>query len=159
MATDRKKLKDQLKGLILTAAGISNAETAIEQANEETFEFGVTADADQVERGLVCVKAFKVKSCIVTPTTALAAHASAYITQTVGKRDGAGGAAVTVATFDTATGGSNVSLAAFVPYTLTLSATLANRVFAVGNVLTFKSLETSTPVTPLCIMAVTVEYV
>lgn len=158
--SDRKKIKDQQKGVFLTAAAISSPNTEVEKLHEEVFVFDLDADASQAERGVPCLKAFKVKSVVVLPSTDLAAHATAYVTYTTQKRPSAAlGTPVSVAAFDTATGGSNVSLTAWTAYSVTLTTTLANRKFAVGDVLTFKSAETSTPTSPLGRVAITVEYI
>lgn len=157
--SDRKKIKDQEKGVIATAAGIVAPFAAIEQCHEETFTWEIAADATVVEVGMVCEKPFKVKSMKFTGNAALAANASNYITQLAQKRDGAGGAAVTVGTIDTNTAGGNQSIAAFVGLAGVLSATAANLIFAAGNILSVKSTETGTPATPIGKVQITVEYI
>ena len=156
--SDRDIIKDQQKGVYVVAAGMSNVETAVNQIHEETFVFAVDADAAVTERGIHIAKACRLKSAVLTPSTALATDAADYTTTTVSKRDGAGGAAAISATHTTnLTGGT--ALAAFVPKALTLSATSANLDFAAGNVLTFLVAETGTPTTPVGRLTVTVEYV
>lgn len=156
--TDRELLKQQERGQLGTTGAVDPL-NEVNRAHEETFTFEVGSDNTIAEMGLACEKAFKVKGVRFTGATALAANGSNYISMLVQKRDGAGGAAVTVASTDTNTAGANVSLAAFVPAVLTLSATTANLLFAAGNVLTFKSTETGTPATPIGKVQVTVEYI
>ncbi len=156
--SDRKKIKDQQKGYFKTAAAIVASATAVGEIHEETFIFDVPADAAVAEIGIVMRKACKLKRVEGCAITGLAVSGSAYITQTVSKRDGAGGGAVVSATFNTNTAGQNLPIVAFVPYVFTLSATAANLLFAAGNILTFLSAETSTPVTPIGKVSVTVEY-
>lgn len=158
--SDRKLIKNYQRGQVKVITGIVDPLGEVGRCHQETFLFPIaTASTDEPERGIVCTKAFRVKSSIFTPSALLAANGSAYVTYSVQKRDGAGGAAVSVAATDTNTAGANVSLAAFTPVTATPTTTDANLVFAVGNVLTFKSVKTSTPTSPIGVMAVTVEYI
>lgn len=160
MATDREILKNQQLGAVVTAPAISDPRTAISEVHEETFVFDLDADASQAERGLPCLKAYKVKSIKLLPSSSLAAHATAYVTYTVQKRPtGDLTTPVEVAAFDTATGGDNVSLTAWTEYELTLSSTTSYLQFAVGDVLTFKSAESSIPTNPIGTVSVTVEYI
>jgi hypothetical protein len=156
--SDRKKIKDQQKGQYRTAAGIVDPIGAVKKLHRESFLIAIGADATFAEIGLSMHQDGEVVECEFTPSTALAAHASNYISMLVQKRDGAGGAAVTVASADTNTAGANVSLAAFTPQALTLTTTTANKRFVDGNVLTFKSTETGTPTTPIGNLRITVEY-
>lgn len=158
MATDRALLKQAQSGHI-GSIGAVDPIGEVGKAHQETFVFELDADATLAERGFRVDKAFRLKSVYFTPTTALAANGTNYITLECKKRDGAGGAAVVAATTNTNTAGANVSLAAFVPAALTLSATDANLSFAVGNVLSVISTETAAPTTPLGTFSVTVEYV
>jgi hypothetical protein len=160
-ATDRSIIKAYTIGEIRTASTISpivDPQGEVGRMNEETFTFEVPADATIAETGMVIKKACKFKHAEFLPATALAASGSAFITQVISKRDGAGGSAVTTASLDTNTAGQNVSLAAFVSASFTPSATPANLVFPAGSVMTFKSTETSTPATPIGKVTVTVEY-
>lgn len=154
--TDRELLKQQERGQLGTT-GATTPYAEISRVHEELITFEVPADATVVETGVYIAKACKVKSIEFLPNAALAAHASNYVTQLVQKRDGAGGAAVTVGTLDTNTAGGNQSLAAFQKTSFVL--TNANINVAAGNVLTFKSTETGTPVTPIGKVSLTVEYV
>lgn len=158
MATDRTLLKQAQSGQI-TSTGAVDPITAAGELHQETFIFDVPADAAVAEIGIPVVKAFRLKSAKGLAITGLAVSGSAYVTQTISKRDGAGGAAVIAATFNTNTAGQNTPIVAFVPYTFVNSTTDANLNFAVGNVLTFLSAETSTPATPIGKIAVTVEYI
>lgn len=158
MATDRTLLKQAQSGQI-TSTGAVDPITAAGEAHQETFIFDVPADAAVAEIGIPILKACRLKSVKGVAITGLAVSGSAYITQTISKRDGAGGGAVIAATFNTNTAGQNTPITAFVPYTFVLSTTDANLNFAVGNVLTFLSAETSTPATPIGKIAVTVEYI
>lgn len=156
--SDRKIIKDQDQG-VLNSSGLVNPRKAVGELNEETFVFDLDADAGQAERGITCRKPFVVRAVEVTPSTALAAHASNYVTYTARKRPASAlGTPVTVAAFDTATGGSNVSLVAWTKVAAPLSTTVANRKFAVGDVLSFLSAETGSPTSPIGTVAVTVEY-
>lgn len=159
MATDRALIKGMQAGVHRTIAAIVDPTGETNKLHEHTFQFELDADASLVERGIRVPKACIVKSVTFTPTTLLAANGSSYITLDVQKRDGAGGSAVSVATTNTNSAGANVSLAAFVPATLTITSTAANKTFAAGNVLTFKSTETGTPATPLGCCEVTVEWI
>lgn len=155
--SDRQLIKDTEKGIFRTVAEISDPNGAVEDLHEDVIKFDLDADASLAERGMRVDKAFKVKSVYFTPSTALAASGTDYTTYTVSKRDGAGGAAATVAATDTNSAGSNVSLAAFVPQALTL--TTANTTFAAGNVITVKSAETGIPTSPLGCFTILVEYI
>jgi hypothetical protein len=157
--TDRTKFKKWLHS-ILAAVGLGDAWDTVKKINEEVILLEIDADASLAERGFTCVKPFIVKSIDITPSTDLAAHASAYVTYTAQKRPVAAlGTPVPVATFDTATGGSNVSLTAWTKKSMTLTSTVSNRKFAAGDVFTFKAAETSTPTSPIGTVAVTVEYI
>ncbi len=157
--SDRKKIKDQQKGIYKTAAGlVDTSGTPVNEMHQETFVFDIPADAAVAEIGIVIRKACKLVRAEGVAITGLAVSGSAYVTQTVSKRDGAGGAAVIAATFNTNTAGQNLPIVAFVPYVATLSTTPANLLFAAGNILTFLSAETSTPTTPIGKFSVTVEY-
>lgn len=156
--SDRKKLKDQEKGVFRTAAGIVNPNAAVNESHQETFYFDVPADAAVAEIAICLEKACKIVSAFGIAVTGLAVSGSAYITQTIKVRDGAGGAAVTAATFDTNTAGQNKAITAWVKYGFTLSTTPANLLVPAGGVITFTSAETSTPTTPIGKVAVTVEY-
>ncbi len=155
--SDRTIIKHSEQGEFASSK-LGNTKKAIGEKNEETFVFDLDADASQAERGITCAKPFVVKSVVVTPSSALAAHASNYVTYTARKRPaGALGSPVTVATFDTATGGASVSLAAWTKQAAPISVT--NRKFAAGDVLSFLSTETGTPTSPIGTVAVTVEYI
>jgi hypothetical protein len=155
MATDREILKQVHLGHC-QSAGLSDPRTTVGELHQEVFKFDLDADASLVERGLRVDKKCRVKSAYFTPTTALAAHATNYVTINVKKRDGAGGGATTVATTNTNSAGANVSLAAFVPAALTITASAA--ALSAGGVLSFESTETGTPATPLGCCTVVVEY-
>lgn len=159
MATDRQIIKDRQAGQYEAYGLAGTGKAAASAIHTFTYTFEVGSDASIAEMGVRIDKACKVTSCYFTPTTALAAHATAYIIMLVQKRDGAGGSPVTVGTIDTSTGGGNVSLSAFVPQLFVATSTAADLAFAVGNVLTFKSTETSTPTTPIGKVTVTVEWV
>lgn len=156
--SDRKKVKDQEKGVLTTTAGIVNGPKVVGEMHEESFVFDVPADANVPEIALPILKACKLKSVQGVGVTGLAVSGAAFVTQTVSKRDGAGGAAVISSTFNTNTAGQNLPITAFVPYVFTPSATSANLFFPAGSVLTFLSTETGTPVTPIAKVIVTVEY-
>jgi hypothetical protein len=161
-ATDRAIIKAFTIGELRTASTVSPIVDVIGEVgrqNEETFTFEIPADATIAETPMALRKACRVKKVDFVGATALAASGSAFVTMLLQKRDGAGGAAVTTATLDTNTAGGNVSIAAFVPAAFVLSSTFANLVFAAGNVMTFKSTETSTPATPIGKVTVTVEYI
>lgn len=158
--TDRQIFKERQSGVANTYGLAGNPTTGVvAEIHQMVFTWDVGSDATIAEIGQRIDKKCIVRNAYFTPTTALAAHATAYISLLVQKRDGAGGAAVTVASTDTATGGANVSLAAFVPAVLTLTTTAADLAVAAGNVLTFKSTESSTPTTPIGKVTVVVEWV
>jgi len=159
MATDRALIKATQAGVNRSIATIVDPTGETNRMHEHTFQFDLDADASLAERGIRIPKACIVKSVTFTPNAALAANGTNYITLDVQKRDGAGGAAVSVATTNTNTAGANVSLAAFVPQTVTITTTAANKTFAAGNVLTFKSTETGAPTTPIGCCEVTVEWI
>jgi hypothetical protein len=156
--SDLKKFRDLLKSYFKVAAGVSNPFDAVDALMEETFLVPMPADATLAEQGFRVRRPGIVTSCEYTGATALAANGSSYISLLVQKRDGAGGAAVTVASTDTNTAGANQSISAFVPLTITLTTTDANKKFAAGNVLTFKSTETGTPTTPIGFATINVRY-
>lgn len=76
-------------------------------------------------------------SLTIIPVAAMAADNTDYVTTTIKKVDGAGGAGVSVATYDSRAA-NNGALAAFVPLAMTLTATLANREVAAGSTFTFE---------------------
>ncbi|MBX3198242.1 MAG: hypothetical protein KF894_08865 [Labilithrix sp.] len=155
--SDRDIIKKQDQG-VLNSSGLANPRKAIGELNEETFVFDLDADAGQAERGITCRKPFVVRAVELTPSTALAAHASNYTTFTARKRPaGALGTPATVAALSTNSSGG-VSLVAWTKAAMPLSATAADRKFAVGDVLTVLSAETGTPTSPIGTVAVTVEY-
>lgn len=157
--TDREIVKQRAAGQANTF-GLAGSAVAITSAiHQEVFDFEVPADASIAETGQRMPFACRVIAVHFTPATLLAASGSAYISQVIKKRDGAGGAAVSCATLDTNTAGQNVSLAAFVPAAFVLTATAADLVFAAGNVMTFASTETSTPATPIGKVTVVVEWI
>jgi hypothetical protein len=156
--SDLKKFKDLLKGVFKVAAGVSAPFDAVDAIAEETFLLSVPADATLAEQGFDLRRPGIVTSCKFTGATALAANGSSYVSLLVQKRDGAGGAAVTVASTDTNTAGANASISAWVPLTVTLTATDANKKFATGNVLTVKLTETGTPTTPIGFFTIHVRY-
>lgn len=157
--TDRTIIKQTEQGE-LVSQGLAQPKKAVGEKNEETFIFDLDADASQGERGITCRKPFKVKAIDLTPSSALAANGTSYVTYDVQKRPaGALGTPVSVGATNTNTAGANVSLVAWTKQSIPLSATLANRKFAVGDVLTVKSTETGTPASPIGTVAVTVEYI
>lgn len=158
VASDRKKIIDQEKGVFREAAAIVDPNKAVNECHQETFVFDVPADAAVAEIGIPMLKACRLVSAVGLAVTGLAVSGSAYVTQTISKRDGAGGGAVVAATFNTNTAGQNTAIVAFVPYTFVNSTTTANLDFPAGSVMTFLSAETSTPVTPIGKISVTVQY-
>lgn len=158
--TDRNILKERQAGQLQGYGLAANPQTGlVPELHQYEFTWDVGSDATIAEIGQRISKKCIVRSAYFTPATALAANGTNYISLLVQKRDGAGGAAVTVASTDTNTAGANVSLAAFVPQLLTLTSTAADIQVAAGNVLTFKSTETGTPATPIGKVTVLVEWV
>lgn len=156
--TDRKKIKDQQKGVLKTAAGISDTNTAVNQLHEETFVFSNVAGSPLAEVGLTIVKACKVKSIRALPAATLATAAANYVTGTIAKRDGAGGGATTIGSFTTnSTGGA--ALTAFVPTTVAVSTTAGVADIAAGQVLTYALVDNATTTEVAVFVSVTVEYV
>ncbi len=160
MPTDREIVKERQAGQAQSYGVAALPKTGIvAEMHQAEFTFDVGSDATIAEIGQRIGKKCIVKSVHFTPASALAANGSAYITMLVQKRDGAGGSPVTVASLDPNTAGQNVSLSAWVPAAMTLTTTAADLAVAAGNVLTFKSTETSTPATPIGKVTVVVEWV
>ena len=153
--SDRSKVKDFLKGLFVTIAGIADANDIVERINEETFTFITFAAAPYVEQGVVMKKACRVKSITLTAATTLAAHADNNITATVAKRDGEGGNAAVIGASTTDVAGG--ALTAFTPKSVAIDTD--NATFAASEVLTFKTADNGTTTEPLLSCAVTVEYI
>lgn len=156
MATDREILKLQQVGALVTAPGISDPKAAVGQLNEETFEFINAAGSPLAEVGYTMVKKCKVKSIRAVSGSTLAAHASNYVTGTVGQRDGAGGGATDIGSFTTNSSGG-ATLTAFVPAVVPVTASAAE--IAAGAVLTYKLVDAATTTEPAIGVTVTVEYV
>jgi hypothetical protein len=155
MPTDRAYLKQAQAGHI-GSIGASDPIGAVNQAHEETFLFSNVSGSPLAEVGIVMQKACIVKSIQALPAADLATHAANYITGTVAKRDGAGGAASTIGSFTTNSSGG-AALADFEPTTVSVDA--AYRTFAAGNVLTYKLVDAATTTEPQVTVSVTVEYV
>ena len=160
--SDRKKIKDEQKGVFGVIAGIVDPGGEVGRMNEETFTFDAgAASGDIAERGIYFDKDCIVKHVEELPSEALANDGTdaAIVTRTIQKRDGAGGAPVSVATLGTGTVGG-AALLAFQKTTFKLSAVPANLKISKGNVLTFKSAKTGAPACPTeSNVSVTVEYV
>lgn len=155
MPTDREYLKQAQAGQI-TSIGASDPIGAVAEAHQETFVFMNPAGSPLAEVGIVMNKKCRVKSIKATPSSALATNGTNYITGTVAKRDGAGGSATTIGSFTTnSTGGA--ALAAFVPTSVTLTASAVE--IAAGGVLTYALVDAATTTEPAISVAVTVEYV
>lgn len=157
--TDREILKQRQAGQAGSYGLAGSAVDLIAATNQYQLTWDIGSDATIAEIGQRIYRASKYVSAHFTPTTALAAHATAYLIMLLQKRDGAGGSAVTMGTIDTSTGGGNVSLAAFVPYLFVATTTAADLLYAIGNIVTFKSTETSTPATPIGKVTLTLEYI
>jgi hypothetical protein len=156
MATDRAYLKQAQAGHF-ASSGAADPVAEVSLAHEETFLFTTFAAAPYVEQGFHIKKACRVKSVVLVAATTLAADATNYITATVAKRDGAGGAATTIGTRATDVAGG--ALTAFTPATMTLVTTAGVTSLAVGNVLTFKTADAAATTEPLITVSITVEYV
>lgn len=157
--TDREIIKEREAGVAQSYGLAATPKSVVSGIHSDTLTFEVTSDASMAEIGMRMPAACIVRSAHFTPSVALAANGSSYVTYDLQKRDGAGGAAASVATTNTNSAGANVSLAQFVPAALTLSTTAADITFAAGNVLTFKSTETGTPASPIGKVVVIVEWI
>ncbi len=154
--TDRSALKNFIKSLV-KVAGLTDPFGAVDAMNEETFVWIAPAGSPYTEQSIGMTKPCKVKTIRITSGTTLAADGTNNITATVAKRDGAGGAAVTIGTRTTDVAGG--ALTAHQSSTVTpVTASNAN-VLAAGNVLTFKTVDNGTTTEPLLTCAVTVEYI
>lgn len=156
MATDRALLKQQQAGALGTT-GASDAIGAVGAAHEETFVFSNVAGSPLAEVGVTMVKSCKVKSIRALPGGNLAKAAANFVTGTVAKRDGAGGGATTIGAFSTEDVAAGIALTAFVPATVTVTASAAE--IAAGGVLTYKLVDAATTTEPAIAVSVTVEYV
>jgi hypothetical protein len=159
--TDREIIKEravgQAQSMGLSSATAPKATIAAIHQYEITWDIG--ADATIAEIAQRIGRPSKFIAAYFTPATGLAVSGSAYVTALLQKRDGAGGAASTVATWDTNSAGGNQAMVAFVPLLGVATTTPADLVYAAGNLLTFKSTETSTPATPIGKVTVTLEYI
>ena len=154
--TDRKKIKDQQKGVYLTAAGIAASADEVAKLHEETFVFSNVAGSPLAEVGIAMVKKCKVKSIKAMPAATLGTAAANYVTGTVAKRDGAGGGATTIGSFTTNSSGG-AALTAFVATTPTLVA--GTEEIAAGGVLTYALVDNATTTEVAVFVSVTVEYI
>lgn len=155
MATDRAIFKAQEAGRAATS-GASDPIGITGTVHEETFVFSNVAGSPLAEVGITMVKACKVKSIRALPAATLAVAAANFVTGTVAKRDGAGGAATTIGSFSTEDG-VGAALTAFTPTTVTVSA--ANAEIAAGGVLTYKLVDNATTTEVAVFVSVTVEYI
>lgn len=154
-ATNREILKRDDAGRAVSL-GTTDPIGAVGELHEETFVFANPAGSPLAEVGITMVKKCRVKSIRALPGGNLATHAANYITGTVAKRDGEGGAAATIGAFTTnSTGGA--ALAAFEPTTVTVTA--ANSDIAAGQVLTYALVDAATTTEPAVSVSVTVEYI
>lgn len=148
MSTDREIYKKTLRGQL----GSSNASAPDDLAaelNEHSHSFLVqdaaTAGTDITETELYTAKvACRVKLVQVAAPIAVTAHATTNAVFTLAKRT-AGGAATTLAT-DVTTSGGTGSLTAFAPVDLPLSTAAGALDLAAGDSITFKAIKGSTGV-------------
>ena len=155
MPTDREYLKQQQAGALGTT-GATDPVGTVGKAHSFRVTFDVASDANFAERGLRVDVKCRVKSAHFVPASALATDATNFVTQTVSKRDGAGGSATTIATAKTETTGG-AAMAAFVPFALTVTESAS--VLDAGQVLTFKHVESGTPTSPVGFCVVVLEAV
>lgn len=155
MATDREYLKMQQAGALATS-GAASPRAAVEQAHEATFVFLNVAGSPLAEIGYYMPKACRVKSVVALPAASLATAAANYVTGTVAKRDGAGGGATTIASFNTASSGG-AALTAMVPTSCALVAGTTE--IAAGGVLTYALVDNATTTEVAVAVSVTVEWI
>jgi hypothetical protein len=155
MASDRAIFKAQEAGRAATS-GATDPIGITGTVHEETFVFSNVAGSPLAEVGITMVKACKVKSVRALPAATLATAAANYVTGTVAKRDGAGGAATTIASFTTNSSGG-AQLTAFTPTTCAVTASAAE--IAAGGVLTYALVDNATTTEVAVFVSVTVEYI
>lgn len=155
MATDREYLKMQQAGQLATS-GATSPISAVGEAHEHTFVFSNAAGAALAEVGMYIPKKARVKSVKAVPGATLATDATNYVTGTVAKRDGAGGAATTIASYTTNSSGG----AALTAFTATDCAIVAGTSeLAAGSILTYKLVDAATTTEVATFVSVTVEWV
>jgi hypothetical protein len=155
MATDREILKNQQIGSLATTA-VTDARTAVAQAHESTYTFLNVAGSPLAEIGYYIPKKCRVKSVKALPAASLSTAASNYVTGTVAKRDGAGGGATTIASFNTASSGG-AALTAFVATDCAIVAGTSE--LAAGSVLTYALVDNATTTEVAVAVSVTVEWI
>lgn len=155
--TDRTIIKNQQKGVFRTS-GMSDSDASVGKLHEETFSVLNVAGsplAEVVVSGLGG-KAAIVKSIKAIPAATLATAASNYVTGTIYKRDGAGGAAVSIGSFTTNSSGG-AQLTAFQPTSVTL--TDSAKVLAAGSIITYALVDNGTTTEVAVTVDITVEYI
>ncbi len=155
--SDRKKIKDQQKGVYKTAAGIVDPATEVEKLHEETFVFSNVAGSPLAEVAIHMRKACRVKSIVAMPAANLATAAANYVTGTVGKRDAAGANSTAIGAFTTNSSGG-AALTAFVATNVTVSTTTGVADIAAGGSLTYALVDNATTTEVAVFVSVTVEY-
>jgi hypothetical protein len=155
MPTDRQYLKEQQAGALGTT-GASAAISEVGKVHEEDFIFLNAAGSPLAEVGYIMNKKCRVKSVKALPAANLAAHAANFVTGTVAKRDGAGGSATTIASFNTEDAVGE-ALVAFVATDCPIVDGTAE--IAAGGVLTYKLVDAATTTEVAVAVTVTVEYI
>lgn len=155
MPTDREYLKYQQAGALSTS-GATDPIGEVGHAHEEVFTFINVAGSPLAEVGYVMSKKCRVKSVKALPAANLAAAAANFVTGTVAKRDGAGGSATTIASFNTEDG-VGAALVAFVATDCPIVDGTGE--IAAGGVLTYKLVDAATTTEVAVGVTVTVEYV
>lgn len=152
MTISLKNWKDALKGGF-AYLGNSAAEVRdfVDRLYQHTILLDVPTDADgdftdPSDSVWYAEEAGQVLSAYFLTAGTITAHGTNYTTLALNKRDGAGGAATVMASRATDTVTTD-DVAAFVPWALTLSGTVANTQFASGNVLSVSGTKASAGVT------------
>lgn len=157
MPTDREILKSQQAGALVTA-GATDPIGTVKKSHEETFQVSNVSGSPLAEVVVSALggNAVRVKSIKATAASTLATAAANYVTGTVYKRDGAGGAAVAIGSFTTNSSGG-AQLTAFVPTAVTLTASAVD--IAAGGIITYALVDNATTTEPAITVDVTVEYI
>lgn len=122
--TDRKKIKDQEKGVYSSTAGIADAPGAVEDTHKRAFRVGVPYAANNAAAwtGLPVAtlpRKVKIKTAKIYATTVITGNATNYELFTVATRLANGDAGVTLGTWNTHTGAQS-TITANVPASITV---------------------------------------
>ena len=138
--TDRAKIKDQQKGVYLTAAGISDASGEVESMHTKTFSTTVhaleNAATNVTERPVGIIKRLsKVKAISIVPPAAVANDATDYIKVYVYKYTSAGATQTLLGSWNSATAAQG-AMTAYAKHSLSL-VTAAVKSVSADSTITF----------------------